>query len=132
MPGIIDTETMNVDALPGVWAPVQWDQTDEERAQEVENQAAAGLLSIVDTPEAILRLLLNETQAEITYSPPPHYDTEQQGEWDENLLTFAFRRPMRLAEIKREPDFLQVEYDFGDLGHWVLQIEPERVNIERI
>ncbi len=132
MPGIIDTETMNVDKLPGVWAPVQWDETPEQHAQEVENQASAGLLSIIDVPEAILRLLLNETQAEVSYDPPEHYDHEQQGEWDENLLTFAFRRPIRLVEVRRETDFLQVEYDFGDLGHWVFQIEPERVNIERI
>ncbi len=132
MPGIIDPETMHVDELPGVWAPVQWDQSEDERVAEVERQAAASLLAVVDVPEAVLRLLLNEAEGEITYGPPPHYDPDQQGEWDDELLTFTFRRPMRLVRADRTPEELLVEYDFGDLGHWLFDIQPEKVIIERI
>jgi hypothetical protein len=132
MPGIIDPETLPVDELPGVWAPVQWDQTEEERAVEIERQAAASLLASVDVPEAILRLLLNESEAEQTYAPPPGYQPDQQGEWDPETITFAFRRPVRLVEVDRKPDALTVEYDFDNLGHWLFEITPEKVTIERI
>jgi hypothetical protein len=58
MPGVIDPETMNTDGLPGIWSPVQWKLTEEERIAELEAQTEASLLSAVDVPEAILRLLL--------------------------------------------------------------------------
>ena len=40
MPAAIDPEVMNVDELPGVWSPVQWDMAPEERGDEVEEQAS--------------------------------------------------------------------------------------------
>ena len=132
MPGVIDPETLHVDHLPGVWAPVQWEQTEMERAQEIEAQAAASLLANVDIPEAMLRLLLNETDVEICYEPPEGYNPEEQGEWDENLLTFAFKRPVRLERVERSWNRLTAVYNFGDRGIWAFEIEPERVNIERI
>ena len=58
MPGYIDAEFMHVDDLPGIWSPVQWDLTPEERVAEVEEQAHASLMAAVDVPEAILRMLL--------------------------------------------------------------------------
>ncbi len=132
MPGVIDPQTIQVDELPGVWAPVQWDQTEEERAAEIENQAAASLLMTVDIPEAILRLLLNETGIEQVIDPPKGYRPEEQGEWDPETITFAFHRPVRLVNVTREPEALTAEYDFGDLGHWLFEITPERVILERI
>ena len=132
MPGIIDPETMQVDELPGVWAPVQWEQTSEERATEVEAQASASLLANVDIPEAILRLLLNETAADMVYAPPPGYDPEQQGEWDDTLITFAFNRQVRLGKVERSPDLLVAEYQVEDLGWWRVTVEPYRTIIERI
>jgi hypothetical protein len=132
MPGVIDPETLYVDDLPGIWAPVQWELSEEERIHELEEQAKASLLAAIDIPEAILRLLLEETDIERAYEPPQGYDPEQQGEWDESLVTFQFRRQTRLERVEREQDVLYVEYNFGDLGHWALEIEPERVTIERI
>jgi len=134
MPSVIDPETIHIDEFPGVWAPVQWEQTEEERASELEAQASAGLLANVDIPEAILRLLLNETAAELVFAPPEGYDPEEQGEWDETILTFAFRRPIRLEHTDYDL-FLGrriVEYNFHELGHWRFQIEAEKVVIERI
>ncbi len=33
MPGVIDPETMNIDGLPGIWSPVQWELTEQEARQ---------------------------------------------------------------------------------------------------
>ncbi len=132
MPSIIDGEHMNVDRLPGVWCPVQWDMTPEERVQEVEEQARASLLGSIDVPEAILRLLLDETEVERAYEPPEGYDPTQQGEWDEELITFQFRRPIKLVSVDRKRDNLYVEYDFGDLGHWAMEIGPEEMHLQRV
>jgi len=132
MPTVIDPETMNVDELPGVWSPVQWELSEEEHMQELDVQATASLLFAVDVPEAILRLLLSEHQIERTFDPPANYDPDQQGEWDESLLTFQFNRPIRLVKSERNQDRLYVEYYLADLGYWGLEIEPENVRIFRI
>jgi len=132
MPRIIDAETLNVDDIPGIWSPVQWELTPQQRTQELEDQATASLLKAVDAPETILRLLLNETDIERAYEPPEGYDPDLQGEWDESLVTFKFKRPIRLERVEREGDFLFVVYNFGDLGHWTFEIEAEKVTIFRI
>lgn len=64
MPSIIDPQTLYVDDLPTIWSPVQWELIEEERIQAVEEQATASLLWSMDAPEAILRLLLDETGIE--------------------------------------------------------------------
>jgi hypothetical protein len=132
MPGVIDPETMQAEDLPGIWSPVQWELSEGERIQELEEQATASLLWAVDAPEAILRLLLSETAIERAYEAPQGYDPERQGEWDEEIITFQFRRPIRLTRVEREADYFYVEYHFGDLGYWACEIEPERVTIQRI
>ena len=132
MPGVIDPETVYVDDLPGIWSPVQWELSEAERIHELEEQAKASLLEAVDVPEAILRLLLDETEIERAYEPPGGYDPDQQGEWEDSLVTFQFRRQIRLERVEREPDSISIEYNFGDLGYWILEFEPERVTIERI
>jgi hypothetical protein len=132
MPSIINTETMNVDELPGIWTPVQWPLEEDERIQELEDQATASLLFAVDTPEAVLRLLLNETAIERAFDPPEGFDPEQQGEWYPDLVTFQFKRPIRLVKVERSPDHLYIEYKFGNLGYWAFEIEPESVQIYRL
>ncbi len=132
MPGIIDPETVNASALPGVWSPVQWELSEHERIQEINNQATASLLAAVDMPEAMLRLALNETAIERTFDPPENYDPELQGEWDDKLITFKFKHPVELVSVERETDYLYVEYRFGDLGYWKVEIEPEKITIQRV
>lgn len=132
MPGVIDHETLHVDDLPGIWSPVQWELTEEERNFEIEEQARASLLWAVDAPEAVLRMLLQETEITRAYDPPEGYDEDLQGEWDSSVVTFQVRRPIRLDQVEREADGLSVIYDFKDLGYWSLTVEPERVLIERI
>jgi hypothetical protein len=132
MPSVTDPETMNIDNLPGVWTPIQWDMDDDEKLEELEAQATASLLYAVDVPETMLRLLLDETKVERAFEPPPGFDPELQGEWDPDLVSFKFTRPIRLIQVNRERDFLQVEYDFQDLGRWIIEIEPEHVTIQRV
>ena len=132
MPGIIDPETINVDELPGIWSPVQWELSDEERVRELEDQATASLLWAVDTPEAILRLLLSETQIERSYEAPEGYNPEIQGEWNSEILTFQFKRPIQIERVERGPNYLYVEYKFGELGNWALEIEPDGISIQRL
>jgi hypothetical protein len=132
MPGVIDPERINVDILPGIWTPVQWEMTDEESQAELEQQATASLLWSIDIPEAILRLLLSETRIERTFEPPVGYDPDVQGEWNSDLVAFKFKIPIRLDEVGREPDKLTAAYNFGELGYWCIEIEPEKLTIERM
>jgi len=115
-----------------VWSPVQWDLTEDERVQELENQATASLLWAADAPEAILRLLLNETEIERTFVPPEGYDPEQQGDWDEEILTFQYKRPVKLVKCFRDVDSLYIEYEFSNFGRWAFEVGPEEVKIKRV
>jgi hypothetical protein len=132
MPSVIDPETLYVDNLPAIWSPTQWELTEEEKVKEIEAQATASLLWTMDAPEAILRLLLNETEIQRIYNPPAEYNPQEQGAWDPEIVTFAPVRPIRLDSVERAPDALVVVYDFGSLGYWEFSIEAERVTIERI
>src|SRR5574341_1229143 len=132
MTAVIIPETIHVDELPGIWQPVQWELAGEERLAELDQQATASLLWAVDAPEAILRLLLDETAIERAYEPPQGYNPEQQGEWDETLVTFAFKRRAKLETVEREGDSLVVIYNLEGAGYWELEITPERVVIQHI
>lgn len=132
MPKIIIPETINIDELPGIWSPVQWEISPEEEIEELESQATASLLWSIDTPEAILRLLLDELQIERAYQPPEGYNAALQGEWESDLVTFKFKRKVSLVTSERDEDYLYVEYDVEDVGNWAIEIEPENVNISRI
>jgi hypothetical protein len=132
MPAVIDPETLYVSDLPGVWSPVQWELSETEREQEIETQATASLLWAVSIPEAILRMLLDETKIERAYEPPEGYDKELQGEWDESLLAFSFKHKVKIEKVEREPDYLYIELKISDLGYWSMEIEPNKVSIERI
>jgi hypothetical protein len=132
MPGVIDPETMNTDGLPGIWSPVQWELTEEEPIQELEAQTTASLLNSINVPEAILLLLLQDAEIERIFEPPENYDPESQGEWDSELVTFGFQKPIQLIKVERGHNYLYLEYKFGDFGYWSFEIEPEKVTISRI
>lgn len=132
MPGVIDPETMNTDGLPGIWSPSQLELAEEDRVEELDAQSKANLLWSVDVPEAILRLLLQETDIHRLLAPPEDYDPTFQGDWDPELITSGFQYPIQLIKVEREPNHLYIEYKYGDLGYWSFEIEPEKVTIERI
>jgi hypothetical protein len=132
MPGIIVPETIHVDDLPGIWSPVQWELSEEERTAELDQQATASLLWSVDVPEAILRLLLEQADIERVYEPPEGYDPEQQGEWDESLVTFTFKRRIQVDSVERGEDSLHIIYKLEGAGFWKFEIDPEQVVIRRI
>ncbi len=132
MPGVIDPGTINVDVLPGVWTALQGELTEEERHTELEAQATASLVWSIDVPKAILRLLLSETGIERAFEPPEGYDPELQGDWIDELVAFKFKRPIHLDDLERDHDKMTVAYNFGVLGYWCIEIEPEKVTIERM
>ncbi|HTX92212.1 MAG TPA: hypothetical protein VMC09_13445 [Anaerolineales bacterium] len=132
MPSIIDPETIYVDDLPAIWSPVQWELSEEERIQALEEQATASLLWTMDAPEAILRLLLDEIGIQRLYAAPPGYNPAEQGDWNKDLITFGVERPIKLETVERTPTSTHLVYDFGELGRWEFVIESERVSIQRI
>lgn len=132
MPGIIDPETIYVDELPTVWSPVQSGLTPEEHAKELEEQATASLLWASPVPEQILRILLEETAVRRVEEPPDGFDPEVQGDWDPTILTFAFKRTMKLVREERTPEELILEYRLEGAGYWMFEITPESVTIGRI
>ena len=132
MPGIIDYETIHVDTLPTIWSPVQRRLSAEEHAKELEDQATASVLWASPVPEQILRLLLNETAIRRIEEPPPGYDPALQGEWNKELITFAFRRPITLTREERSPDKFILEYKVEDAGYWLLEITQDTATIGRI
>ena len=131
MPGNIDPETIHVDKLPVIWCPLQENLDQAESLVEREEQATASLLWVADAPEAILRLLLNETEIERVFAPPPGYDQDEQGEWDYSLETYAFKNAIRLKEMVREEDALYLVYQLEGAGYWQVEITPEKLIIER-
>lgn len=132
MPRSIDPETMHVDELPVIWCPVQADLNEPESEVEAQEQATASLLWVADVPEAILRLLVNETEIERVSAPPPGFEPEAQGEWDDSLKTYAFQHAIRLKEMVREENLLRLVYLLEGAGYWQFEITPERVIIEAI
>jgi hypothetical protein len=132
MPSVIDPETLYVDDLPAIWSPVQWELSEEERVEAIHEQATASLLWTMDAPEAILRLLLAETEIKRLVEPPEAYNSDEQGDWNADILTFGPYRPIKLEEVERTRDLLRLVYNFGDLGYWEFMIEAEKVTIERI
>jgi hypothetical protein len=132
MPGFIDAEFIHVDDLPGIWSPIQWDLTPEERVSEVEEQAHASLMAAIDVPEMILRSLLGETDIERAYGAPEGYDSEQQGEWDDQIITFKFKRPVSLLKLERGRGCLTIQYDFHDQGRWEIEATENSFHLERI
>ena len=132
MPRYIDPQTINADSLPGIWSPVQWEMDEVEHAMELENQATASLLWTVDLPEALLRLAINETDIENIHKPPKGYDPDLQGLWEEDIITFKFKREVELIRTEREADHLYLEYRVEDLGTWAVEFKSSNVNIYHI
>ena len=132
MPSFIDAEFMHVDDLPGIWSPIQWDLTPEENVAEVEEQARSSLVAAIDVPEAVLRMLLGETAVVRAYAAPEGYDPEQQGDWDDSIITFQFKRPITLLHHERGQGRLLVQYDFHEQGRWQIEVSEDSFHLERI
>ena len=132
MPALIDPERLHVDDLPTIWSPVQAPLEASERARELEAQATASLLWSSNAPEAILRILLGETEIARAFDPPDGFDPAVQGEWDTSLVTFQFARPIRLTFEERGPDHLALEYKLDGAGYWRLELTPESVSIRKV
>jgi hypothetical protein len=65
-------------------------------------------------------------------TPPEGYDSEVQGDWISDQLTFGFKRPVKLLKEERSPDRLVLEYKLDGAGYWMLSISPDEVTLGRI
>jgi hypothetical protein len=45
---------------------------------------------------------------------------------------FSFQKPIQLVIAQREYNYLYLEHTFGDFNYWYIEIEPEKVMIQRI
>jgi hypothetical protein len=77
-------------------------------------------------------MLLEDTSIERAYGPPEGYDDELQGKWDDSLLAFSFKHKVKIEKVERESNYLYIEFKISDLGSWSMEIETEKVTIERI
>jgi hypothetical protein len=117
--------------LPTVWSPAGVETSADGSPQSIQ-QAQAGLLLAVSPVEAALRLLMNEVEVEPVNEPPKGYDPDQQGEWNPQKSHFRFKRAVRLMRVEKNPNGLDLEYNFGDLGYWTVSIEADNVRITRV
>jgi hypothetical protein len=129
MPGVIDVETVHIDDLPTIWCPIQQELSPEEHAKELQAQATASLLWATPIPEQILRILLDETAIDRIFDPPDGYDPDAQGEWNPGLLTFAFKRAIKLMKEERTPQKLLLEYKIDDAGYWAVEITEDTMTV---
>lgn len=141
MPGAIDFETMDVDDLSPVWFPEEAGPEPEQREAWLHQQARAHLLTMVGTPEAVLRLLLRETDVarvpadDVAAAPGDEGFPAEAGDADAEPLpsdSFEFARPAVAQETELTRDGLQVIYRVDGAGTWRLILESDRVTIERI
>jgi hypothetical protein len=80
----------------------------------------------------ILRLLLDEAALEHFFKAPVGFNPANQGEWNEKLIMFGPKRPIKLESLERTPTRLELVYNLADLGMGEFIIESEKVRIAHI
>jgi hypothetical protein len=127
----LDPLTFPTIPLPAVWSPVREKSDGNPLALQIEEQAKGSLLVTADTLESVLRLLLGVTEVERVFSPPDGYDAEQQGEWDEDAVTFAFTRGIRILSESRSADELSLRYEVEGLGTYTVAVTADGLDVRR-
>lgn len=147
MPGAIDFETMDVDELTPVWFPSDEEPETPERYESmVRQEASARLMTMVGVPEAVLRLLVGETEVSRVPRDVGREDEEGRRDFEagggageagaaEDELppdSFEFSRPITAETVEMTREGLLVIYRLEGAGTWRLFLESERVMIERV
>ncbi len=147
MAGAIDFDTMDVDELTPVWFPSDEElATPEQYESALRQEARARLITMLGVPEAVLRLLVGET--EVSRVPRDVRREDEQGRRDfevgggagdaaaaEDELppdSFEFSRPITAETVEMTREGLLVIYRLEGAGTWRLFLESERVMIERV
>jgi hypothetical protein len=129
MSGYLDPLTFPVLDVPAIWCPEKEKEFGNPLAASIEAQAKASLLASSDTVEAILRLLYDEAEIERIYEPPPGYNPEVQGDWDDEQVTFAFRHRVEKIGEQRDDEMLRMEYRMEGCGQYSVEITPVSFSI---
>ena len=139
MPGAIDFETMDVDDLTPVWWPSDAELTPEQYDSVVQQEARAHLLAMLGVPEAVLRLLVRETEvSRVARDVVGQGDFEVEAEGDAETDaefppdSFEFSRPIVAETVEMTRNGLLVIYRLEGSGTWRMFLESERVTIERV
>jgi hypothetical protein len=154
MPGTIDFETMDVDELTPVWWPSDADLTPDQYDSVVQQEARAHLLTMLGVPEAILRLLVRETEVSRVARDVAGQDDGKWSDFEGEAAadadadadaaadaeseagfppdSFEFSRPIVAETVEMTRDGLLVIYRLEGSGTWRMFLESERVTIERV
>jgi hypothetical protein len=132
MSGYLDPLTFPVLDVPAIWCPEKEKLMGNPLAASIEEQAQASLLASADPVEAILRMLFGETEVERIFEPPQGYNPELQGDWDDEQVTFVFRRKVEKTSAERGEELLRMEYRVEGCGAYSVEIMPESFSIEKI
>jgi hypothetical protein len=152
MPGAIDFETMDVDELTPVWCPSDEELTPEQYESALQQEARAHLLTMAGVPEAILRLLVQETgvsrvarevvdqgrgarrdfEAEADADADDGADAGADGGAELPPDSFEFDHPIVAEKVEVTRDGLFVVYSLEGSGTWRMLFESGRVTIERV
>ena len=81
--------------------------------------------------EAVLRMLYGETEIERVFNPPQGYNPEVQGDWDDQLVTFAFQRRVEKISEERDDESMRLEYRMEGCGQYSIEITAEGFSIEK-
>lgn len=131
MSGYLDPLTFPVLNVPAIWCPQKEKEMGNHLAESIEEQAQASLLASADIVEAVLRILDGETGIERVFNPPQGYNPEVQGDWDDQLVTFAFRRRVEKIREERDDELLRMEYRMEGCGQYSIEITAEGFSIEK-
>jgi hypothetical protein len=154
MPGAIDFETMDVDELTPVWCPSDEELTPEQYESALQQEARAHLLTMAGVPEAILRLLVQETEVSRVArevvgqvrGARRDFEAEADADADDGADggsgadadaefppdSFEFSHPIVAETVEMTRDGLLVVYRLEGAGTWRMLLESGRVTIERV
>ncbi len=110
MPIDIEPETINVDTSR-IWSPVQWELTEEEHIQELDTQAQP----VYCSPWTCRSAARSCNEYAIERLPPPPALTRTARGWNDELLTFQFKRPSSWSAQRSV--LLSIVYDFKEFGN---------------
>jgi secreted PhoX family phosphatase len=131
MPSYLDPLTFPVLDVPAIWCPEKERVLGNSLAVSIEAQAKASLLASADTVESILRLLFDEAEIDRVFEPPQGYNPEVQGDWDDQQVTFVFRRRVEKISEERDNESLRMEYRMEGCGQYRVEITSESFSIEK-
>jgi hypothetical protein len=131
MTSVIDPLTFPVIDVPAIWCPPETKTRTAHPVLELERQAQANLILSADIIESVIRLIFGEAEIEKVMEPPEGYDPDVQGDWDESVATYAFKRPILKIEEERDEQHLLLVYSMKELGTYRVALTETSFSITK-